>query len=41
MEYIVKGKKYVVISKLGHGKGGYSFLVECEGKQYVLKKIHH
>ena len=41
MEYIVKGKKYVVIAKLGHGKGGYSFLVECEGKQYVLKKIHH
>lgn len=41
MEYIVKEKKYVVISKLGHGKGGYSFLVECEGKQYVLKKIHH
>ena len=26
---------------LGHGKGGYSFLAECDGKEIVLKQIHH
>ena len=40
MEFIVKGKQYIVISKLGQRKGGYSFLVECEGRQFVLKKYH-
>ena len=33
--------EYTVIKLLGHGKGGYSYLVEKEGKQYVLKQIHH
>lgn len=37
----VCGKQYDVIRLLGHGKGGYSYLVEREGKQYVLKQIHH
>ena len=32
---------YCVIRLLGHGKGGYSYLVEQNGKQYVLKQIHH
>ncbi|MBQ6233793.1 MAG: hypothetical protein IJJ80_09840 [Clostridia bacterium] len=26
---------------LGHGKGGYSYFAEREGKQAVLKQIHH
>lgn len=26
---------------LGKGKGGYSYLAEKDGKQYVLKQIHH
>ena len=35
------GKQYEVIKLLGHGKGGYSYLVQLDGKQYCLKKIHH
>ena len=37
----VNQKQYSVIRLLGHGKGGYSYLVEAQGKQYVLKQIHH
>ena len=33
--------EYKVIKLLGKGKGGYSYLVEKDGKQYVLKQIHH
>ena len=33
--------EYNVIKLLGHGKGGYSFLAQKDGKQYVLKQIHH
>ncbi|MBQ8821603.1 MAG: hypothetical protein IJZ82_03090 [Lachnospiraceae bacterium] len=33
--------EYEIIKLLGHGKGGYSYLVEKGGKQYVLKQIHH
>ena len=32
---------YKVIRLLGHGKGGYSYLVEKDGCPYVLKQIHH
>ena len=32
---------YNIVSLLGHGKGGYSYLAEKDGKQYVLKQIHH
>ena len=32
---------YIVLRLLGKGKGGYSYLVEREGKQYTLKQIHH
>ena len=37
----VYGKEYRLIQMLGHGKGGYSFLAECDGKEVVLKQIHH
>ena len=37
----VNGISYAVIMLLGHGKGGYSYLVEKDGRQYVLKQIHH
>ena len=37
----VCGKTYSVLSLLGHGKGGYSYLAEREGRQVVLKQIHH
>ena len=33
--------EYRVIKLLGKGKGGYSYLVEREGKLFVLKQIHH
>ena len=33
--------EYRIIRLLGHGKGGYSYLVERNGKYYVLKQIHH
>ena len=32
---------YKVIKLIGHGKGGYSYLVESKNSYYVLKKIHH
>lgn len=37
----VNGKMLQVISLLGKGKGGYSYLVSDGQKQYVLKQIHH
>lgn len=37
----VCGKEYRPIRLLGHGKGGYSYLAECDGRQVVLKQIHH
>ena len=33
--------EYRIVKLLGHGKGGYSYLAERDGKQYVLKQIHH
>ena len=33
--------EYKIIKLLGHGKGGYSYLAERDGKYYVLKQIHH
>ena len=37
----VNGKSYEVIKLLGHGKGGYSYLVRNGETEYVLKQIHH
>lgn len=37
----VNGKLYTVLKLLGHGKGGYSYLVTDGTTQYVLKQIHH
>lgn len=37
----VLGIKYKVIKLLGHGKGGYSYLVEKDNNYYVFKQIHH
>ena len=37
----VCGKEYKIIRLLGHGKGGYSYLAECEKQLVVLKQIHH
>lgn len=37
----VNGKEYAVIRLLGKGKGGYSYLVTDDQKEYVLKQIHH
>ena len=33
--------EYKIVKLLGHGKGGYSYLVQREEKYYVLKQIHH
>ena len=33
--------EYKIVKLLGHGKGGYSYLAERDGKFYVLKQIHH
>ena len=35
------GAEYVILRLLGKGKGGYSYLAEKDGQQYVLKQIHH
>jgi GNAT superfamily N-acetyltransferase len=37
----VCGVEYRLVRLLGHGKGGYSYLAEADGKQVVLKQIHH
>ncbi|MBQ1877462.1 MAG: alpha/beta fold hydrolase [Erysipelotrichaceae bacterium] len=37
----VNGREYRLIRLLGHGKGGYSYLAEESGNQYVVKRIHH
>lgn len=37
----VNGKPYPLLRLLGHGKGGYSYLAERDGRQVVLKQIHH
>ena len=37
----VNGIEYKIIKLLGKGRGGYSYLAEREGKQVVLKQIHH
>ena len=36
----VNGKTYRVLRLLGHGKGGYSYLVTDGEGQYTLKQIH-
>ena len=42
LEYLsVNNKEYKVLKLLGKGKGGYSYLASREGKEYVLKQIHH
>lgn len=40
-ELDVCGNTYRIIRLLGHGKGGYSYLVEKDSLFYVLKQIHH
>ncbi len=37
----VNGNIYKIKKLLGKGKGGYSYLAERDGKEYVLKQIHH
>ena len=42
MKYLtVNAIEYTIIKLLGKGKGGYAYLAEKDGKQYVLKQIHH
>lgn len=42
LEYLsVNNKEYKILKLLGKGKGGYSYLASREGKEYVLKQIHH
>ena len=37
----VNGRTFRVLRLLGHGKGGYSYLVTDGAREYVLKQIHH
>ena len=37
----VNDRLYRIIRLLGHGKSGYSYLAECDGMYFVVKKIHH
>ena len=37
----VNDRKFKIIKLLGHGKGGYSYLVTDGNNEYVLKQIHH
>ena len=40
-EILADGKEYTILKLLGHGKGGYSYLAECDDRQVVFKQIHH
>ena len=37
----VNDKEYEVVTLLGKGKGGYSYLVRYDNSFFVLKQIHH
>ena len=37
----VNEKEYKIEKLLGKGKGGYSYLAKRDGKDYVVKQIHH
>lgn len=37
----VSGKRYPLLRLLGKGKGGYSYLSHWQGKNVVVKQIHH
>ena len=37
----VNGAAYRLLRLLGKGKGGYSYLAEKDGRQFVVKQIHH
>ena len=37
----VNGTEYEILALLGHGKGGYSYLVQRNDQSYVVKQIHH
>lgn len=38
---LVNDTEYQIVRLLGHGKGGYSYLAEKDGRLFVLKQIHH
>ena len=40
-ELSVGGLRCRILRLLGHGKGGYSYLALCEGRELVVKQIHH
>lgn len=40
-QMLVCGQACSVVRLLGHGKGGYSWLVRRDGREAVLKQIHH
>ena len=39
--FTVNNIEYRIARLLGKGKGGYSYLAECDGQQAVIKQIHH
>lgn len=41
MNMMVNGQVYTVLRLLGHGKGGYSYLVQGPTGPVVVKQIHH
>ncbi|MBR1409374.1 MAG: hypothetical protein IJ573_10850 [Clostridia bacterium] len=40
-QWAVCGKICRILRLLGRGKGGYSYLADCDGQQVVVKQIHH
>ena len=40
-DLVVNEISYRIIRLLGKGKGGYSYLAERDGRQVVVKQIHH
>ena len=40
-QWAVCGKTCRIHRLLGRGKGGYSYLADCDGQRVVVKQIHH
>ena len=40
-QWTICGKTYRILKLLGHGKGGYSYLADCDGQRVAVKQIHH
>ncbi|MDR0958730.1 MAG: hypothetical protein LBM16_05915, partial [Clostridiales bacterium] len=39
--FAVDGNTYTIEKFIGKGKGGYSYIAECNNEKYVFKQLHY